>query len=284
MMNWRGTGLSVMEMSHRSKEFRMIADKARASLRAMLSIPDDFEIFFTQGGSQMQQAAICYNLLGKYKAANFLITGNDSRSAQSEMSKFCKTHLVSDTTFNISLLANSESWSIEQSADFFHIVDDDKVSGFELSSDFPFGRVPPEQPLVCDMTGSFLTKPIEWERYGVVYAGAEKHSATGGSCITVVRRDLIGKHAPNTPSMLAWASYRDQPDSFPNTPNTWGVYMLGLNLDYMLGQGGLGEMHARTLARSAPIYDFVAQSKGFYQNLVPTAFRSRTNIAIVISS
>ena len=96
------------------------------------------------------------------------------------------------------------------------MVDADQTSGIELNSQFAFGRVPAEQPLVCDMTGSFLTKPIDWSRYGVVFSGAEKHSATGGSCITIVRRDLIGKHASNTPGMLAWASYRDGPGGFPN--------------------------------------------------------------------
>ena len=106
------------------------------------------------------------------------------------------------------------------------------------------------QPIICDMTGSFLTKQIEWSNYGVVYAGAAKHSATGSSCIVVVRRDLIGRQAANTPGMLSWAAYMQAPDSFPNTPNTWGVYMCGLNLDYMLVEGGLGEMNARSLARS----------------------------------
>lgn len=215
---------------------------------------------------------------------NCLVTGDDSVSAVQEISKFCKVNIVADAAGDQSLLTNSQAWNIAQSADFFYIVDDDQSSGIGLNDQFPFGRIPPEQPLVCDMTGSLFTKPIDWARYGMVFSGAEKHSAAGASCITVVRRDLIGKHAPNTPAMLAWASYHEQPSSFPNTPNTWGVYMCGLNLDYMLNQGGLGEMQARALARSGPLYDFVDASRGFYSNAVPEAFRSRSNIVFKTKS
>ena len=211
---------------------------------------------------------------------NCLVTGDDSTSAVKEISKFCKVNIAADASKDQTLLTNLQNWNIAQSADFFYIVDDEQSSGIELNEQFPFGRIPPEQPLVCDMTGSLFTKPVDWARYGVVFSGAEKHSATGASCITVVRRDLIGKHAPNTPAMLAWASYHVQPSSFPNTPNTWGVYMCGLNLDYMLNQGGLSEMQARALARSGPLYDYIDASKGFYSNAVPEAFRSRSNIVL----
>ena len=213
----------------------------------------------------MQQAAVCYNLLGKHKAINCLITGGDSLSAMQEMSKFCKVNVVADTMKDQSLLAKSQNWNISQAADFFYVVDDDQSSGVELNSDFPFGRIPPEQPLVCDMTGSLFTKPVDWSRYGMVFAGAEKHSLTGNS-IAVIRRDLIGRHAPNTPNLFAWASYRDEPSTFPNGCNCWGIYMCGLNLDYMLNQGGLGEMQARAMARSTPIYDFIDASNGYYCN------------------
>ena len=125
MLNWRGTGLSIMEMSHRSKEFIMIADRARASIRAMLQVPDNFEIFFTQGSPQMQQAAICYNLLGKYKTINCLVTGDDSLSAMTEMQKFCKINVVTEATSDQSLLTNSQNWNISQAADFFFMVDAD---------------------------------------------------------------------------------------------------------------------------------------------------------------
>lgn len=167
-----------------------------------------------------------------------------------EMAKFAQVNVVCDAT-NQPALINSHNWVVNKNADFCHIVDDEKSSGVELSEmTWLTSKIDAAQPIVCDMTSSFLSKSIDWTNYGVVYAGAAKHSATGSSCVVVVRRDLIGRQAANTPSMLSWASYMNQSDSFPNTPNTWGVYMMGLHLNYMLVEGGLGEMHARSLARS----------------------------------
>ena len=131
MLNWQGTGLSVMEMSHRGKDFRQIAEHTRNSLRAMLSIPDDFEVLITQGGPEMQHSALCYNLLGQHKTINFVVTGEDSTAAMREMAKFASVNVVCDAT-NQPALINSPNWSANKNADFCHIVDDDKSSGIEL--------------------------------------------------------------------------------------------------------------------------------------------------------
>lgn len=133
------------------------------------------------------------------------------------------------------------------------------------------------------MSSSFLTKPIEWEKYGVVYAAGQKQAGIANTCITIVLKSLIGNHSVSkTPSLMAWQSYFDAPDTFPNTPNTWGIYMCGLNLDYQLSQGGLREMQARTWARSAPIYKFIDGTNGYYMNNVENKYRSRINITFRI--
>ena len=198
-----------------------------------------------------------------------------------EMGKFASVSVVYDATANPNSL-NTNNWTVKQDADFFHMVDDDTSSGIELkASNLAFlSKIPADQPVVCDMSSTFLSKPIDWSKFGVVYANAAKHSVTGSACFVVVRNDLIGRQAANTPAMLSWASYKAQPDTFPNTPNTWGVYMCGLNIDYMLVQGGLGEMYARSLARSQPLYEFIDNCGGFYSNKVPHSFRSCLNITI----
>ena len=137
-------------------------------------------------------------------------------------------------------------------------------------------------PIVCDMTSSVLTKPINWSRMGVVYASTAKQAGIANVCITVVRNDLIGKQSENTPSLLSWETYKNATDTFPNTPNTWGIYMCGLTVDYMLNQGGLGEMNARALARSTPIYEYIDKSGGFYTNSIGATYRSRINITFRI--
>lgn len=273
--------MSVMEISHRSKEFRDISERAKTSIRRMLDIPENFVILFTQGGAQMQFNAACYNLLGKHKAANFLLTGVWSKAASMEAAKHCKVYVVENTKDIDYTSVREANWNVNPNADFFHYIDNETANGFEFN-DFPFDKVPDSQPIVCDMSSSLLTKPVDWSKYGMVYAASQKQAGIANSCITIVRKDLIGRQAPDTPALLSWDEYQKAPDTYPNTPNTWGIYMCGLNVDYQLSQGGLGEMHARTLARSTPIYDYIDNSDGFYVNRVDARYRSRINITLRI--
>jgi len=213
----------------------------------------------------MTISQICFNLFGKYKTANFMVTGTYSSRAAIEARKNGKVNIVYDSSSSdYTRLADSGSWSVEQNADFFFYVENESMNGFE-NNNFAFERVPAGQPVVCDMATSFLTRPIDWTKFGVVYAGAYKQCGASPSCnITVVRRDLIGRHAKETPSMLAWDSYMNAPDGLPNTPNTWAIYITGLTVNLMIKQGGLGEMKARSKARSSLLYEYIDASGGFY--------------------
>ena len=168
-------------------------------------------------------------------------------------------------------------------ADFFHYIENETADGFEYN-DFPFEKVPVDQPIVCDMSSSFMTRPIDWSKFGAVYAGAQKQVGIANTCILVVRKDLLGRHSAETPKLLAWKTFEDAPDTYPNTPNVWGIYMCGLMLDHQMTLGGLGEMQARALARSTPIYDYLDQGAqdGFYVNKVEPKYRSRINITLRI--
>ena len=149
---------------------------------------------------------------------------------------------------------------------FFHYCDSES-SGFEFDS-FPFGKIPDGQILVADMSESISTKPIDWSKHGVVYAGTKKQFGLDGLVITIVRNDLIGKHRKDTPMMLEWEAYAKSPNTFPTTPSCWSIYMCGLNLEYMLNLGGVNELNARARARSELIYKFIDESNGYYTNNV----------------
>ena len=229
MLNWHGTGVSVMEMSHNSLEFKAISDGAKISIRQMLDIPDNFSIEFLQGGCQLQFDAICYNLLGEHKAANYLVTGAWSKLAAKEASKHCRVNIVDESDTYTS--TRESQWNVDKNADFFHYIDNETADGLEYN-DFPYDKVPSHQPLVCDMSSSFLTKPIDWSKYGVVYAAGQKQASISNVTIAVIRNDLFGRHLDSCPTLMSWESHRAAPNSFPNAPNTFGIYMCGLWVDH----------------------------------------------------
>ena len=218
-----------MEMSHNSLEFKAISDGTKNSIRQMLDIPDNFSIEFLQGGCQLQFDGICYNLLGEHKAANYLVTGAWSKLAAKEASKHCRVNIVDESDTYTS--ARESHWNVAKNADFFHYIDNETADGLEYN-DFPYDKVPSHQPLVCDMSSSFLTKPIDWSKYGVVYASGQKQASISNVTIAVIRNDLFGRHLDSCPTLMSWESHRTAPNSFPNAPNTFGIYMCGLWVDH----------------------------------------------------
>jgi len=155
---------------------------------------------------------------------------------------------------------------MEKNADFFHYIDNETGDGLEYN-DFPFDKVPSHQPIVCDMSSSFLTKPIDWTKFGMVYASAQKQAGVANVCICVVRKDLIGCHQPQTPATFAWQSYSETA-TLDYMPNTWGIYMITVWVDHQLNLGGLGEMQARAQARSTPLYRYIDSERQYYRNII----------------
>ena len=225
-----------MEMSHRGKHFVSIAEKAKEDLRKLLNIPDNFTIFFFQGGASLQFSAIPFNLYGSEEGANanYLTTGTWSQGAINEAKKYGNvTEVANNKESKYTTLAETADWQISADAKYFHYCDNETIQGFEFLS-FPYDKVPEGQTLVSDMSSNFCSKPIDWSKYGVVYAGAQKNVGPAGICITIVRNDLIGNQRKDTPLLCDWATFGKAPNTFHNTPACWPIYMAGLNIAYML--------------------------------------------------
>ena len=280
MIDYKGTGMSVMEMSHRGKAFTTIAEKCRSDIKRLLAVPDNFTIFMFQGGATLQFAAICYNLLqdGEKQTANYVTTGTWSEAAIAEAKKFCNAHEVTNNkNTGYTTVADSNEWNIAADAKFFHYCDNETIQGVEFNN-FPFEKVPEGQILVCDMSSNFMTRPVNWSKYGVVYAGAQKNVGPAGVTFVFVRNDLIAGHRSDTPLLCDWESFSKAANTFHNTPSCWPIYICGLNCAYTIEQGGIEAMQAKALERSTLLYNFIDSSEGYYVNNVETKFRSRTNI------
>ncbi len=245
MMDWHGSGVSVMEMSHRSKEFIEITEQAEKDFRDLMGLPKSgHQVFFFQGGASMQFSAIPFNLLGgEKKTANYLTTGAWSESAIKEAKKFCTPHEVwADSGSKFTQVPSPDTWNIDKDAAYFHYCDNETIHGVEFpgASSFPFDVVPEGMDIVCDMSSNFCSRPVNWDKYGVVYAGAQKNVGPAGVCISVIRDDLIGtKMRKDTPLLFDWKQFRDAPTKFHNTPACYPIYVCGLNLAYMKRIGGL---------------------------------------------
>ena len=280
MIDYKGTGMSVMEMSHRGKTFTTIAEKCRSDVKRLLAIPDNFTIFMFQGGASLQFSAICYNLLqdGEKQTANFVTTGTWSEGAIVEAKKYCNANEVTNNkSTGYTTVAAHDNWNIAADAKFFHYCDNETIQGVEFN-DFPFDKVPEGQVLVCDMSSNFMTRPVDWSKYGVVYAGAQKNVGPAGVTFVIVRNDLIVGHRSDTPLLCDWESFSKAANTFFNTPSCWPIYICGLNCAYMIEQGGIEAMQAKCLERSTLLYNYIDSSEGYYVNNVESKFRSRTNI------
>jgi phosphoserine aminotransferase len=265
-----------MEMSHRSKDFIQIAEQAEKDFRELLGVPQNYQVFFFQGGATMQFSAIPFNLTKDNKKVNYLTTGAWSEQAFKEAKKVCQPNEVwADSGSKFTTVPNPDTWKIEADAAYFHYCDNETIHGVEFN-DFPFEKVA-GTTLVCDMSSNIGTRPIDWEKYGVVYAGAQKNLGPAGVCVVVVREDLIGHQRPDTPILFDWKAFRDAPTKFHNTPSCWPIYVTGLNLAYMKNLG-LAHFHELANKRSSMLYDYIDNSEGYYSNPVDPKYRSRTNI------
>ena len=275
MLDYKGTGISVMEMSHRSKEFTEIVRKTEKDLRELLDIPDNFKVFFFQGYTSFQHAAICHNLMKDNKRANYLVTGFWGKRAINECKKLGEPHEVIKPTEIFTTCPDASEWDIIEDAAFFHYCENETIEGIELL-DFPFELVK-GQTLICDMSSNFCTHRINWAEYGMVYAGAQKNVGPAGVSIAIIREDLIGNACEDTTSMFDWEVADKAPEKLYNTPNCWGIYVCGLNLEHMLKKG-IDKIAEEAALKSQMVYDCIDSSDGYYVSTVDPKFRSRMNI------
>ena len=283
MLDYKGTGISVMEMSHRSKEFTEIVRKTEKDLRELLDIPDNFKVFFFQGGAALMETTICMNLM-KDKKANYLITGYWGQRSFDECKRLGDTyepHEVNKVHDIHATWPDTKDWDMIEDAAFLHYVENETIDGVEFR-DFPFEAVK-GQTLVCDMSSTFCSHPIKWEEYGAVYTGAQKNVGPAGVTIAVIREDLIGNAREDTTSMLDWEVADKAPEKLYNTPCCWGIYVCGVNLEFMLKKG-IDKIAEEAALKSQMVYDCIDSSDGYYVNTVDPKFRSRVNIIFQVKS
>jgi phosphoserine aminotransferase len=273
LIDWHGMGMSVMEMSHRGKEFVALAAAAEADLRTLLAIPANYKVLFLQGGATAQFAAVPMNLLRGKSTADFVLTGEWSKKAFAEARKYCRPGLAAtaeDRKFTY--VPKRETWKLSGDAAYVHVCTNETIGGVEYHWTPDTGDV----PLVADMSSHILSRPVDVSRFGLIYAGAQKNIGPAGLVIVIVREDLIGHAAPDTPNVLDFKQQADA-DSMLNTPPTFALYLAGLTFKWLLDRGGLAAMERENVAKAALLYDYL-DSQDFYANPVAKEDRSRMNV------
>jgi phosphoserine aminotransferase len=277
MLDWQGSGMSVMEMSHRGKEFTTIAETAEADLRELLVIPSSYKVLFLQGGATAQFAMVPMNLLSGRTKADYIHTGEWAKKAIGEAKKFCDVNVAaSSEDRKFTYAPKQASWKLSSDAAFVHYTGNETIGGVE------FQWVPETSnvPLVCDLSSSLMSRPVDVSKFGLIYAGAQKNIGPAGLTIVIVREDLVG-HAPaTTPSMFDYKVHADNVSMY-NTPPTYAIYVAGLVFQWLKRNGGLTQMEKINIAKAKAIYD-VLDGSGFYRSPVAKDDRSRMNIPFTL--
>jgi phosphoserine aminotransferase len=271
--------MSVMEMSHRGKEFISIHAEAEADLRELLAIPANYKVLFLQGGAAAQFAMIPLNLLRGRTSADYVNTGQWSKKAIGDAKKYCKVNVAaSSEAASYTCVPRQSEWKLDSNAAYVHVTTNETIGGVEFHWTPDTGSV----PLVADASSHILSRPIDVARYGLIYAGAQKNIGPAGLTIVIVRDDLIGEAAAATPSVFDYKIQADN-DSMYNTPPTYGIYIAGLVFQWLKRLGGLEKMEEINIAKSSLIYDYLDQSE-FYHSPVAKEDRSRMNIPFTLKS
>ena len=277
MLDWHGSGQSVMEMSHRGKEYMAIQARAEADLRELMNIPAHYKVLFLQGGATLQFAMVPINLLRGKQAADYVHTGEWAKKAISEARLFCRVNIVaSSEDKKFTYVPERASWKLAEDAAYVHITSNETIGGIEYQWVPDTGDV----PLVADMSSDILSRPIDVAKYGLIYAGAQKNIGPAGLTIVIVRDDLIGQAPPGTAVMLDYKIHADN-DSMYNTPPTYAVYVAGLVFEWVKNQGGLAVMEKRNGEKARLLYDYLDLSR-FFVSPVRRQDRSIMNIPFTL--
>ncbi len=277
MLDWHGSGMSVMEMSHRGKEFIAIHAQAEADLRDLLAIPKNYKVLFLQGGAAAQFAIVPMNLLRGKAGADYVNTGQWSKKAISEAKRYCKVNIAaSSEAANYTFAPKQSEWRLDPDAAYVHYTSNETIGGVEFQWVPQTGDV----PLVADMSSHILSRPLDVSRFGVIYAGAQKNIGPAGLTIVIVRDDLLGHAEPITPAVFDY-KVQAESDSMINTPPTYAIYIAGLVFQWLKNLGGLKEMERTNMAKAALVYDYLDQTE-FYHSPVAKDDRSRMNIPFTL--
>ncbi len=278
MLDWQGSGMSVMEMSHRGKEYMSIAAKAEQDLRDVMAIPDNYKVLFLQGGASTQFAAIPLNLLGDKTSADYINTGMWSKKAIAEAKRYCDVRIAGDTSDSgFTTVPTQAELNLNPDAAYVHYTPNETIGGVEFDYVPDTGDV----PLIADMSSTILSRPIDVSKFGMIYAGAQKNIGPAGLCIVIIREDLLGKAAAQTPTMLNYETHANN-GSMYNTPPTYSWYMAGLVFAWIKERGGLKAMGEINQRKAEKLYAAIDHSD-FYANPVAKHVRSWMNVPFTLA-
>jgi phosphoserine aminotransferase len=273
MLDWHGCGMSVMEMSHRGKEFIAIHAEAESLLRELLAVPSNYKVLFLQGGAIGQNAFVPMNLLRGRSSVDYVDTGEWSKKSIKEAKKYATVNVAaSSAATGYDRVPPQSEWKLDANAAYVHICGNETIGGIEYHWTPETGEV----PLVADLSSNFLSKPVDVARYGLIYGGAQKNIGPAGLTIVIVRDDLLGQALPITPSAFDYQQQAEA-DSMLNTPPTYAIYVAGLVFRWIRDQGGLPAVAEHNRAKAAVLYDFLDGSR-FYSSPVAKADRSLMNV------
>lgn len=278
LLDWHGKGLSIMEMSHRSKDYVAVAEKAEADLRKLMNIPENYKVLFLQGGASLQFSAIPLNLLGKNSKADYIHTGIWSEKATKEAQRYGDINIVeAATSINGKLeISEQSTWNLSDDAAYVHYAENETIGGIQ------FANIPEtDKPLVSDFSSSILSAPLDVSKFGLIYAGAQKNIGPAGLTLVIVRDDLLDQAKPEIPSLLKYGSQAKN-DSMVNTPATYAWYLSGLVFEWLLEQGGVDAMYKTNLEKSKLLYGYI-DSSDFYNNPIALPNRSIMNVPFTLA-
>jgi len=278
LLNWQGKGLSIMEMSHRSKDYVAVAEKAEADLRKLMNIPENYKVLFLQGGASLQFSAIPLNLLGKNSKADYIHTGIWSEKALKEAQRYGDINVIEAGIQIDGKLAISEQakWNLSNDAAYVHYADNETIGGIQFA-----GIPETDKPLVSDFSSSILSAPLDVSKFGLIYAGAQKNIGPAGLTLVIVRDDLLDQAKPEIPSILKYSAQAKN-DSMVNTPSTYAWYLSGLVFEWLLENGGVEAMHKTNLEKANLLYGYI-DSSDFYANPIAKQNRSIMNVPFTLA-
>ncbi len=289
MLDWHGSGVSVMEMSHRGRDFMSICEQAERDLRELLAVPASFRILFMQGGGLGQNAIVPMNLIGRSNShtADFVLTGSWSIKSQAEARRYGEAHIAARLGGERpARLPSPSSWQLSKNASYVHLCSNETIDGIEFQELPDLRTLGTDAPLVIDCSSHIASRPIDWSRVGLAYAGAQKNIGPAGLTLVFVRDDLLGHALPICPSVFDYRTVADQGSMF-NTPPTYAIYIAGLTFQWLKrqtesGLSGLAAIEARNIAKAKLLYDCIDGS-ALYRNNVDPSCRSRMNVPFFLT-
>ena len=282
-LDWHGLGISIAEMSHRSRAFKSIAEQSILDLTGLLGVPENYKILFLQGGATHVMSMAPLNLCSINAGADYVVTGSWSEKAAKEAGRLTNVNIAATSAaVNFTSIPDRNDWCLSERPAYLYYCDNETITGVEFQATPVLPDTYGNTALVCDMTSNFLSRPVPVDRYGLIFAGAQKNIAPAGLTIALVREDLLGRARPDVPLLYDFKILAEH-DSMSNTPPVFNWYMAGLTFAWIREQGGVEQMHENALRRSGRLYDFI-DGHDFYSNPVAGPYRSRMNVPFILAN